>query len=144
MPARYRVFASFQFEDVNYARLMDAWAANENHDFSLYSERLRVAIGSARGVYIRERLRPRIQRASVLLCLIGSSTWSSRWVKWEIETARAAGKGLVGVKLKPRNRVPVPLRDAGALFVSFKQREIERGISDRARDRPERGDWSYR
>src|SRR5271168_4117966 len=114
MASTVRVFSSFQYEDVNYARLMEAWAANENHDFSLYSERLRVPINSSRGVYIRERLRPRIQRASVLMCLIGTGTWSSGWVKWEIEAAKAAGKGLVGVRLKPRNRTPVPLRDSGA------------------------------
>jgi hypothetical protein len=141
---RNRVFSSFQFEDLHYARLLEAWAANENHDFALYSERLRVAINSSRGAYIRQQLRPRIARASVLLCLIGEGTWASRWVKWEIETAKAEGKGLVGVKLKPNNRVPVPLRNSGGLFVRFKQADIERAISERARQRPAAGDWKYR
>jgi hypothetical protein len=140
----HRVFASFQFEDVHNARLLDAWAANENHNFALYSERLRVAVNSARGAYIRGQLRPRIGRSSVLLCLIGSSTWSSPWVKWEIETAKSEGKGLIGVKLKKANRVPVPMRDAGALFVPFKQGAIKQAISERARQRPTAGDWVYR
>jgi hypothetical protein len=141
---RHRVFASFQYEDVHYARLLEAWAANENHDFALYSERLRVAVNSARGTYIRQQLRPRIARASVLLCLIGEGTWSSRWVKWEIETAKAEGKGLVGVKLKSASRVPVALRDCGGLFVPFKQAEIERAIAERAKIRPTDRDWKYR
>lgn len=140
---RHRVFASFQYGDVHYARLLEAWAANENHDFVLYSERLRVAINSRRGAYIRQQLRPRITRASVLLCLIGEGTWSSPWVKWEIETAKAQGKGLVGAKLKQSNRIPVPLRNVGGLFVPFKQAEIERAISERAQKRPATGDWTY-
>jgi hypothetical protein len=141
---RHRVFASFQYEDVHYARLLEAWAANENHDFALYNERLRVAVNSARGAYIRQQLRPRIARASVLLCLIGEGTWSSRWVKWEIETAKAEGKGLVGVKLKPASRVPVALRNCGGLFVPFKQAKIEHAIAERARTRPTTRDWKYR
>jgi hypothetical protein len=140
----HRVFTSFRYEDAHYARLLDAWAANENHDFSLYNERLRVAIDSSRGVYIRRLLRARIVRAGILLCLIGDRTWSSTWVKWEIETARAHEKGLVGVMLKHGNRVPVPMRDAGALFVPFNQSAMEQAISERARRRPPRGDWRYR
>jgi hypothetical protein len=141
---RHRVFASFQYEDVHYARLLEAWAANENHDFALYSERLRVAVNSARGTYIRQQLRPRIARASVLLCLIGEGTWSSRWVKWEIETAKVEGKGLVGVQLRPASRVPVALRNCGGLFVPFKQAKIERAIAERAKTRPTTRDWKYR
>lgn len=141
---RHRVFSSFQIEDIRYARLLEAWAANENHDFGLYSERLRFPVDSTRGAYIRSQIRPRIVRASVLLCLIGEGTWASRWVKWEITVAKETGKGLVGVRLKAGNRVPVPLRDAGALFVPFKQAEIERAIAERATNRPTKGNWSYR
>ena len=96
---RRRVFISFVVEDRHYASLMDAWAANENNEFDFYDERLKVAIGSHDAEYVKSRLRPKIDRASVLMCLIGDTTSQSAWVNWEIEYAKRQGKGLVGVEL---------------------------------------------
>lgn len=42
-------------------------------------------------------LRPRIEWASVVVVLITPDTKDSKWVQWEIETAEALGKRIVGV-----------------------------------------------
>jgi hypothetical protein len=91
-----RVFLSFQYEDVDYANLMAAWSANENDDFQMYNERLKVAVDSENAEYIKRRLRPKIDRSSVLLCIIGAGTSGSEWVNWEISYAKWQ-RGLVGV-----------------------------------------------
>jgi hypothetical protein len=138
-----RVFVSFQFEDVRYAGLMDAWAANENNDFSFYSERLRVAVDSSDAAYIRRVLKAKIARARVLVCLIGGGTAGSRWVRWEINTAKKLGKGLVAVMLRPRNRRPAAIRNSGAVFVPYERDEIERAIEWAADANETVGDFSY-
>jgi MTH538 TIR-like domain (DUF1863) len=139
-----RVFVSFQFEDVRYATLMDAWAANENDEFTFYGERLKVAVNSTEATYIRRVLKAKIRRARVLVCLIGADTARSRWVRWEIRTARLLGKGLVGVLLRPHNRHPVPIRNAGAVFVPYERAEIQRAIDWAADANQRSGDFSYR
>ncbi len=65
-------------------------------------------------------------------------------VKWEIAEAKLAGKGLVAVMLKPNNQVPVPLRNAGALFVPSRQGAVGRAISIREGRRGTTGDWELR
>lgn len=42
-------------------------------------------------------LRPRIEWASAVVVLITPDTKDSKWVQWEIETAEALGKRIVGV-----------------------------------------------
>jgi hypothetical protein len=138
-----RVFVSFQYEDVHYANLMDAWAANENNDFSFYSTRLKVAVESSDGAYIRRVLKEKISRARVLVCLIGGGTAGSPWVTWEIGTAKELSKGLVAVMLKPGNRKPTAITDSGAVFVPYGQPEIERAIEWAADAGKKSGDFSY-
>ena len=136
-----RVFLSFQYEDRHYADLMDAWAANENNDFDIYDERLKAAINSTRADYIKGLLREKIDRASVLVCIIGPTTSGSSWVKWEGTYAIEQGKGLVGVKTKPDYTPPSPLVGSGAVFVPFKQDQIERAIGAAATSDKKTGNW---
>lgn len=124
-----RVFISFQNEDRRYADLIDAWAANDNDDFNLYNERLRVAVNSAQAEYIKSRLRPKIDRASVLLCIIGSGTAASDWVNWEIAYAKQKGRTLVGVLIAPQNSRPREIQNAGATFVPYEKDAILRAIA---------------
>lgn len=140
---RKRVFTSFQYEDVRYARLMDAWSANENNDFEMYGERLRVAVDSKNADYIKAKLRPKIERSSVLVCLIGCGTSRSGWVRWEINHAIKNNKGLVGVLLKPSNSKLPAIVDQGAVFVPFEKNDIGRAVEWASRRTATKGDYSY-
>jgi hypothetical protein len=124
-----RVFLSFQNEDRRYADLIDAWAANDNDDFNLYNERLRIAVNSSQAEYIKSRLRPKIDRASVLLCIIGTGTARSEWVNWEIAYAKRCGKKLVGVLTQPSNARPREIQNAGATFIAYGRDAILRAIT---------------
>jgi len=140
---RRRVFISFVVEDRHYASLMDAWAANENNEFDFYDERLKVAIGSHDAEYVKSRLRPKIDRASVLMCLIGDTTSQSAWVNWEIEYAKRQGKGLVGVELGGKMPRPSQISDSGAIFVPYSKDEVLRGIERSATTEKTSGDWVF-
>jgi hypothetical protein len=141
--SRRQVFTSFEYSDLMYATLPEAWSANENDDFGFYRERLRVAVSSRDADYIKSRLRPKIRRAIVLLCLIGDKTAQSSWVNWEIATAKEEGKGLVGVLIKPGLPRPREIRNARAVFVPYRKAKIQRAI-DWAATAGKSGDWSYK
>lgn len=138
-----RAFISFQYEDRHYADLMDAWAANENTDFDFYDERLKVAVNSQNAAYIRSQLSEKIRRASVLVCVIGATTYSSPWVSWEIAYAKSQDKGLVGIETILGFLPPPELSNAGAVFVPFKQAEITRAIEWAATSAERTQDWRY-
>lgn len=139
-----RVFVSFEYEDRHYADLMDAWAANENNEFDFYDERLRLKVNSTQSDYIKRQLREKIDRASVLVCIIGPTTMGSSWVRWEGEYAIEQGKGLVGVKTKPDYTPPSPLVGSGTMFVPFEQDQIERAIEWAATSDKKTDDWVFK
>ncbi|MCK9482195.1 MAG: TIR domain-containing protein [Bacteroidia bacterium] len=58
--------------------------------------------------YIKSILRPRIEWAGTLICLIGDKTAQSKWVNWEIEYATKEGKNIVGVFLHGATDSEIP------------------------------------
>src|SRR5438128_1379931 len=115
-----RVFTSFAYEDLNYTNLVGAWSANDNDEFNVYEERLKVAVNSKDADYIKSKLRSKIDRCSVLLCIIGPTTSASAWVNWEIEYAKSKAKGLVGVETVTNVKHPSEISNSGAIFVPYK------------------------
>lgn len=90
-----RVFISFKMEDkkqVDGVRLM-AW--NENLDLDFYDESVRIAYKSEHAPYIKARIREKIKRASITLCLLKQNTYLSEWVDWELQTSIAEGKRII-------------------------------------------------
>lgn len=109
---RRRVFLSFHAEDLRQVQGFRLMMSNPNVDLSAFDQSLTAAIQSERGAYIRSRIRPLIQRAEVLLCLIGNGTSWREWGDWEIRTAKELRKGVCGVRLKGSGGpAPEALRD---------------------------------
>ena len=106
---RRKVFLSFHAEDkmkVNGLRLM---VRNQNVDLDFYDQSLQVPINSERSSYIRNVIRNKISRVSVVACLIGNGTAWREWVDWELNTAVEFGKGVCGVRLKGSHGRTPPL-----------------------------------
>lgn len=90
-----RVFISFKMEDkpqVDGVRLM-AW--NDRFDLEFFDESVRIPYDSVNAAYIRSRIKGKIQRSSITLCLLGVKTHESKWVNWELETFIAEGNKIV-------------------------------------------------
>lgn len=90
-----RVFLSFRVEDrkqVDGIRLM---AANDGFDLEFYDESVRVPYDSDNAAYIRSKIREKINRTTVTVCLVNSLTHTSKWVDWEIETSAAKGNKII-------------------------------------------------
>jgi hypothetical protein len=90
-----RVFISFKMEDkkqVDGVRLL-SW--NKGHELDFYDESVRISYKSENASYIRQKIKAKIDRASITLCLLGSNTYLSEWVDWELRTSIAAGNKIV-------------------------------------------------
>ncbi len=107
-------------------------AQNPNIEIEFYETSLKTPINSINskdGAYLRQTLKQKIGRASVLVCLIGNATASSEWVEWGILTAKELGKGLCGVRLKDsQGRTPQVLRAVGAPVADWDMGQIVAAI----------------
>ncbi len=110
-----RVYLSFHVEDLAQVRGFRLMARAPNLEMDFYDGSLREVIDSERGSYIKRQIRSIIQRASVVVCLIGNGTAWREWVDWELNTAFELGKGICGIRLSDsRGRTPQLLSDIHA------------------------------
>ena len=104
-------------------------ARNPNVAIDFYDGSLQVAVDSDRAAYIRRVIRGRIERASVVVCLIGNGTAWRDWVDWELRTAVELHKGLCGVRLKgSHGRTPPLLEEMRAPVAGWDLKEIVAAI----------------
>jgi hypothetical protein len=94
-----RVFLSFVEEDLTSVNLFRGQAKNKNSDLEFSDYSVMDPYDSTNGAYIRGKIRERIKAASVTICLIGETTYRSRWVDWELRTSAEEGNKVFGVRL---------------------------------------------
>src|SRR6266851_4440919 len=110
-----RGFLSFHMEDRPQVQGFRLMASNPKLDIEIYDDSLQEPVDSERSSYVRSVIREKIQRASVVICLIGNGTAWRDWVDWELRTGRQLGKGICGVRLKDsRGHVPPLLAAIGS------------------------------
>jgi len=129
------VFLSFVEEDIYLVNLFRGQAKNENNDMEFSDYSVKEPFDSENADYIKQQIRNLVKKVSVTLCLIGETTYKSRWVNWEIKTSVELGKGLVGVKLhsSPKDIIPQALKDNGAEIVDWDIKEIVQAIERAAK-----------
>jgi hypothetical protein len=109
------VYLSFHVEDLPQVQGFRLMARAPNLEIEFRDGSLREVINSTRGSYIKQQIRAIIQKASVVVCLIGNGTAWRDWVEWELKTAFELGKGICGIRLKDsRGRAPQLLKDIDA------------------------------
>jgi len=126
---RRRLFLSFHAEDRAQVQGFRLMAYNDNVDLEFYDGSLQEPIDSGRAPYIKQELKSMIQRASVVVCLIGNGTAWRNWVDWELRTAVELGKGICGVRLKGSyGRTPPLLSQIGAPVAQWNMQQIVTAI----------------
>lgn len=93
------VFLSFVEEDLDTVNLFRGQAKNKNSSLIFDDYSVKVPYNSQDAAYIRSRITEKIRSASVTICLVGSRTSASQWVKWEIEKSYELGNKVFGVRL---------------------------------------------
>ena len=63
--------------------------------------------------YVKGLIRPRMDKSSVIIVLIGPGTYTRKWVNWELEYAAKNNKRIVGVYCfgNTNARLPSKLRE---------------------------------
>lgn len=124
--AKTKVFVSYDHsEDAHYKRLLQAWNANPEFDFEFDSRGPNVAIDSEEAGKVKAALTTMMKSATHLLVLVGSKTYSSTWIKWEIDRAKQSDVKLklAAVKLAKDNGTPSGLMNAGTAWATSFERD---------------------
>ena len=80
-------------------------------------------------MYIKSKIKPKILAAGRLLCIVGEKASKSKWIDWEIQTAKDSSKNLIGVKTAKDNISPSGLIGAGATWaLSFNFEAIKKAL----------------
>jgi len=95
-----RVFISFRHEDVQQVNGLRLLAANDKFDIEFYDESLSIAIDSDDAKYIKSKIKQKIDRTSVTVCMLSALTHTSAWVNWELETSFARANRIICMGLK--------------------------------------------
>jgi hypothetical protein len=98
--AKRRIFISFDHDD---SQQVSGFMGLRNiiDGFDFYNHKLDRRINSSDVEYVCKVIKDEyIAPASITVVLIGNNTANSDWVKWEIQTSKAIGKGILGIRLK--------------------------------------------
>ena len=122
------IFLSFVEEDLESVRLFRGQAKNKNSALAFDDYSVKVPYNSTSAPYIRSKITEKIRASSVTIVLIGTFTWKSEWVAWEVQKSVELGKKVIGVRLKAGVTTPSALISARAKVVDWKIDDIVREI----------------
>ncbi len=116
--AKKRVFLSFKAEDKQQVQGLRLMAANDKFDIEFFDESVRTPIDSNNQEYIRRKIREKINRTSITVCLIGTETYTSDWVNWELQESFDKGNTVVAMALKGVTSaiLPAPIKRNNVTF----------------------------
>jgi MTH538 TIR-like domain (DUF1863) len=117
-----RVFISFRAEDKNRVNGLRLLAANPKFDIEFYDESVRAPYDSNDPDHIRRKIRDKINRTSVTVCLLSDLTHTSQWVGWELEESIDKGSAIIlmGFPNGPAGLIlPAPAKRLGLPWYSW-------------------------
>ena len=130
MVPKKRVFLSFIEEDKERIAGLRLLAANPDYDLEFYDESLRVPIDSFNAAYIKAKIRARIERTTVTVCLISEQTHTSPWVDWELEESDKKRNAIIAMAVKGVEQAILPrlVKERGLYFYSWDPERLNRLI----------------
>lgn len=130
--AKKRVFLSFLAEDKQKVDGLRLLAAHPDYDLEFYDESLRVPIDSNQAEYVKRRIREKINRTSVTVCLISENTHTSRWVDWELQESFEKGNTIIAMALKGVDQAVLPqlIKGNNIRFWAWDPAHLNRLISE--------------
>jgi hypothetical protein len=122
-----RAFLSFVEEDLNLVHLFRGQAKNSNADLEFADYSVKEPFDSTNANYIARGITDQLRLASLAICLYGPTTYTSKWVDWELRKTLELGKPIMGVCLYGDGRVQYhPAALEGKPRVSWNVPEIVR------------------
>ncbi len=100
-----RSFLSFVEEDLNLVNLFRGQAINENNDLEFADYSIKEPFDNSNTNYIGRGILNQIKMSHITICLYGQSTYTSKWVEWELKKTLELRKPIMGVCLYSDGRV---------------------------------------
>ena len=100
-----RAFLSFVEEDLNLVNLFRGQAKNESSDLEFADYSIKEPFDSRNADYIARGITDQLRFVSLTICLYGPTTYTSKWVDWELRKSVEFGKPIMGVCLYSDGRV---------------------------------------
>ena len=100
-----RAFLSFVEEDLNLVNLFRGQAKNEAIDLEFADYSIKEAFDSVNADYIGRGIAQQIKLSTLTMCLYGPTTYTSKWVNWELRKTVDLGKPIMGVWLYNDGRI---------------------------------------
>lgn len=125
-----KIFISYYYDkDSSLKRLLKAWSKNEKFDIEFEDMSADVSFNTTTDEELKLELTKRIKKSDIVLVLIGSNTYSRKWVKYEIKEAVRLSKPIVAVKQDRSHISPSELKGIGANWVyGFQARKVSSAI----------------
>lgn len=132
MSSKKKIFVSYDYDnDKHFKNLLLAWDANKLFDFSMNDHSADVSINSTNASVIKSVISRFINEATYFLVIVGTKTYSSNWVKWEIFKAIELKKKIIVVKTDKLNITPEGLLGSGVSWAhSFTYDSISNAIEN--------------
>ena len=128
-----KVFVSYDHsEDVDYKYLLPAWDANTNFDFEFDQRSPNKPINSTDASVIQAALTRKMKESEYILVIVGEKSYSSKWMKWEIERAQQPDTNLkfAAVKIKTNNSNPASLPNTTDFAYGFEFDKIVSAVNN--------------
>lgn len=124
--SKKRVFISFHMDDIYAKKLIEVQAKSDKFDLEFINYSINEPFDNKWKTQCRER----IANTSTVICLIGEKTWNRPAVLWELETAYALGKKVIGVRIyrDKYHITPAPIRNHGSTVVNWNISDIVRSL----------------
>ena len=101
-----RAFLSFVEEDRHLVNLFRGQAKSHHSDLEFADYSIKAPFDSTNAEYIARGITNQLRFVSVTVCLYGPTTYTSRWVDWELRKSVDLAKPIMGVCLYEHRRVP--------------------------------------
>lgn len=131
-----KVFVSYDHsEDVHYKYLLQAWDANTDFDFEFDQRSPNKQIDSTDASVIQAALTKKMKESEYILVIIGEKSYTSKWMKWEIDRAKQSDTNLkfAAIKIKSENVNPSGLPSNTTIAYGFELDKIVNALNNAKR-----------
>jgi hypothetical protein len=81
-------------------------------------------INSLNASYIKTRLKEKLQSSDVIIALAGIYASHSEWMEWELDTAQALGKKIIGLVPRGNERVSTMVSSRSSSIIRWNTESI--------------------
>ena len=120
---KHNTFISFDFEDFDEVNMLRAQAKNENSDIEFNDYSVKDSIDSDRTEYIKQKISERIRQCSITIVYLSDNSFSSKWVKWEVEKSIQLEKNVIAVYKSDTapSQIPAYIKDNKIKIIPWKK-----------------------